>query len=384
MTTAKAQALFETGLRGKNGTNGSGHKPETPEEKAAREEAERLLRNPTRADIATIADLEAAGSKEKWLYPGWLPSGVLTALASEPGLGKTRFCLDLLRRIRTGEPWPDGTPMEVQRDALAMWVVGDNHHAQMVTHSREFGVAEAVYLNALKAQPFDGVSLDSLEDLANFEARVKAVGPSICVIDTVGNTTDLNLSKSEDARVYYAPLQIIARKYECAIICVTHLNAGGKFLGRRVLEKVRVAIQMSQPQPGDERRRLWVAKSYDRKPLPLGMTMRGGGCDYDLNPPDETADAEHATRRPTGQAPPPAPSPRLREVGDWLRGQLSNGARRVSALRTLSDEHGISSKTLYAAKDYLGVEEFESENRKWWRLVGQPGAPIVVANEIPD
>ncbi len=326
----------------------------------------------TRADVATIADLEAAGAKERWLCPGWVPIGVLTALASEPGLGKTRFCVDLVRRIKNGLPWPDGTEMEAPKDAVVLWVVGDNHHDQMVALSKEFGVADIVYLNALKAEPFSGVSLDSLEDLANFEARVKAVRPLIAVIDTVGNTTDLNLSKQEDARLYYAPLQVIARKYECGILCLTHLNAGGKFLGRRVLEKVRLAIQMSKPDATDDRRRLWVAKTYSRTPPPLGLLMKDGGNEYDDSPP---AGPEDTPVDPNN----PVVSKRVQQCADWLRAQLAHGARRVSHLRTQAEAAQYSSSTLYTAKDFLGVEQFESEGRKWWTL-----QRVATQDEIPD
>lgn len=366
----RARAAFEAAL-GNNGQPGDAHEPEEDREaarKAAEAEERRLLENPVRDDIATVADLAAAGAKERWLCPLWFPVGVLTAVASEPGLGKTRFCLDVIRRIRFGLPWLDGSPMTAPTDGVALWVVGDNHHDQMVTHSQEFGVSSGIYLNALKGDPFGGVSLASLEDVANFETRVKAVRPVMAVIDTVGNTTELNLSKSEDARTYYAPLQVIARKYECAIFCLTHLNAGGKVLGRRIMEKVRVAIQMSQPDPGDERRRLWVSKTFSRRPPALGMTMADGGCEFDDSPPAEAEDAERATSKPGKKKRSGEPTERVQEVAGWLRSQLAGGSARVSVLRNLAEDKGISTKTLYAAFRNLDVEEFEMEGRKWWRL----------------
>lgn len=318
-----------------------------------------------REDVATVADLEAAGSRERWLCPLWVPVGVLTALASEPGLGKTRFCADLVRRIKRRQPWPDGSEMAAPADALALWVVGDNHHDQMVGLAQEFDIADRVYLNALKADPFGGTNLDSLEDLAAFEERVRAVRPLLAIVDTVGNTTELNLSKQEDARTYYAPLQVIARKYECAVLCLTHLNAGGKFLGRRVLEKVRVAIQMTRPDATDDRRRLWVAKTYSRPPKPLGLLMRDGGNEYDDSPPSE----------PGGPEAPAPVSHRLQQVTEWLRGELQIGQRRVSHLRERAEEQQIAPKTLYAAVRALGVEEFTAEGRKWWRLAPDDELP---------
>lgn len=307
-------------------------------------------------DVATIADLEQAGAQVRWMWEGWIPIGVLTALAAEGGRGKTRFCADLLRRIRHGLPWPDGQTMTATPDVRSLWVLSDNHHDEMVTLTTAFGIKEAVWINASKADPYGGVTLDGPEDLAALEARIKAVKPLLVIVDTVGNATDLNLSRQEEAKAFYQPLQLIARRNRCAILCLTHLNTDGRFLGRRVLEKVRVAIRMDQPNDGDERRRVEVTKSNSKKPAALGLTMGDQGNEYDTSPPK-------AAEAPGGE-----PSGRLKEVCEWLSSRLKAGECKVAAVRTEAEMEGISSKTLYAAKKALGVDEFESEGRKWWRL----------------
>ena len=48
---------------------------------------------------ATAADLIAANAGTKWLWPQWIPFGVLTLLTAEPSTGKTRLGLDLTKRI---------------------------------------------------------------------------------------------------------------------------------------------------------------------------------------------------------------------------------------------------------------------------------------------
>src|SRR5579885_3630046 len=58
--------------------------------------------------FATLADIARIISDQPWLWRGWLAAGVLNVVASEPGVGKTRFALDLARRLWLGLPWPDG------------------------------------------------------------------------------------------------------------------------------------------------------------------------------------------------------------------------------------------------------------------------------------
>lgn len=315
-------------------------------------------------DVATIADLKKAGAAVTWLWEGWIPDGVLTAIAAPAGTGKTRLCADLLRRICTHQPWPNGQPMNLPPDTLSLWVMADNHHDQLVELSDQFKIEPAIRLNASKSDPYGGVSLQSAEDYLALEARIKAVRPKLVIIDTVGNATDRNLGRQEDAKVFYQPLQIFARKYRCAILCITHLNASGHFLGRRVMEKVRMALKLEQFD-GEERLRFEVKKTAWKTPPALGVTMVDGANEYDTNPPESPREEDNPSpgRRKTG--PPPV---KLQECMGWVREQLLDGAMRVSALRDRAEIKGYDSKLLYRAVAALQLEQFVSEGRQWWSL----------------
>jgi hypothetical protein len=313
-------------------------------------------------NIATIDDLIAAGAKVDWVWPDWIQSGVLTAIAAKGGTGKTRFCADLLRRIRYNKGWPDRAAIAIPSDALSLWVVSDNHHDEMVALSQAFGIKDSIRLNAYKADPYGGVCLDERQDLTDLEARIAIVRPLLVVIDTVGNATDRNLCKQEEAKAFYWPLQILARKYRTAILCLTHLNADGHFLGRRVLEKVRVAIRMEQPDESNDRRRLEVVKSNAKRPPALGVTMGDLGNEYDTNPPQRM---EHEVRCGPGRPPEKFHAAAAWLTGDWLK----HMAKRVGHTRSEGELRGYSAKTLYAVLKAGLVEEFEDDKgKKWWRL----------------
>jgi hypothetical protein len=311
-------------------------------------------------DVATIADLIRAGAQVEWDWHGWIQRGVLNAVAAKGGTGKTRWCADLVRRVRHRLEWPDGEPMTLDVPAsgcVALWVVADNHHDEMVTLCRDFKIEDCVRLNASRSDPYGGVTLEAREDYQALEARVKAVRPAFVIVDTVGNATDKNLSRQEDAKAFYWPLQIIARKYRCSVLCLTHLNAAGHFLGRRVMEKVRVAIRMDHFD-GNDKRRLEVMKSNSQRPAPLGVIMGEGGNDYDFEPPEP----------PEESAMPKVPTDAERKAMDWLKEQLSKGPKRVSITRDLGAAAGISSDKLYAAVRFMGAHSFSAEGYKWWAL----------------
>lgn len=325
---------------------------------------------------ARLSDLAKAGAQIDHLWPGWIQRGVLTAIAAEGGRGKTRFCADLARRIRHQLPWPDGAPMTLPPETMVLWVVSDNHHDEMVSLGRAFDIEDSIAINAWDTDPYGGVTLDAPEDLHDLELRVEEVKPALVVIDTVGNSTDRNLSKQEEAKAYYQPLQLVARRHRCAILCLTHLNANGAFLGRRVLEKVRCAIRIEQPDPANAKRRIEVKKTNSKVPPPLGLIMGDHGNEYDGDPP---APAEAPARKPGGK---PTPDlARVEAAKDWLREYLALGPRKVGHTISDGEQSGHTKDTLYAARESLEIEQYESGDRKWWRL---PPTEIVPFHGIPD
>ncbi len=324
-------------------------------------------------DVAGIDDLKNAGAEIKWVWPGWIQRGVVTAFAAQGGTGKTRATADLVRRVRHRLTWPDGTPMDHEiGPTVALWVVSDNHHDEMVTLCEAFGIADCVKLNAPKKDPYGGVTLDTAEEFAELERRVKATKPLFVVVDTVGNATDRNLSKQEDAKAFYQPLQLIARRQNTAVLALTHLNAGGKVLGRRALEKVRTCLRLNAEDTSQEsKRRLEVIKSNSLKPAALGVLMGSSGNEYDDNPPPAPEDQSGSGADPVPKK--PKASSAVETFAEALRTHIeTHGAIRVSDALTKAKNMGFGNKVAYQAHDYLKLEQVEADGRKYWRSPVHP------------
>lgn len=316
-------------------------------------------RVPTAENTATVDDVIAAGCNLEWLWEGWIQKGVLTAVAALAGTGKTRFCADLVRRIRHGLPWPDGKPMQLPPESKVLWVAADRNHGELVALTRAFEIRDVFLFNAYKDDPLSGTSLDSKEDLIEFKDRILANRPALVVIDTVGSTTDANLSKQEEAKKFYGPLQEIAQRGQCAVLCLTHLNATGHFLGRRVLEKVRIAIRIEQPDPNNPKRKVEVTKSNAPMPPPLGLSMGDCGNEYDDDLPSVAAGLNPGGRSMEASG----------KCAAWLVDQLKDGPKYVVSILTegIVTEH-FAKGTIYRAKDALGVIQGGEPRKLTWKL----------------
>ena len=54
----------------------------------------------------------------EWLWYPYIPLGKLTVLQGDPGEGKSTFALNVVARITTGQPMPDGVPAKGKRVAI--------------------------------------------------------------------------------------------------------------------------------------------------------------------------------------------------------------------------------------------------------------------------
>ena len=241
---------------------------------------------------ATLGDLRRVVDDLTWPWPGWLASGVLNVLASDPGCGKTTLCAWLARRIWLREPWPDGQDNPFPERTPTLWVAADRHFAQLMELAASFGLPdEAMFFNAPTHDPTSGLDLDDSAELSALERRIELVRPGLVLIDTVGAATGRDLCRAEQAREFFAPLMDLAGRVSVPLLVLTHLSANGEALGRRIVGVARCLWKLTTPDPEGQpdRRRLWVDKSYAAKPPALGMTIRADGCDFDHNPPAPAA-----------------------------------------------------------------------------------------------
>jgi hypothetical protein len=241
-------------------------------------------------------------------------------------------------------------------------VQGDRNFAEMLQLTRDYGLPEeAVALGSGPAEPFGSLDLDDPANLAAIAQRIQSAEVPLAIIDTVGMTTSRNLSRPDEAREFFAPIIEMGQQTGAAVLGLTHLSANKEALGRRIVEKARIVIKMTQPDPEGQRdrRRLWVDKTAVLKPPVLGVTMTTTGNEYDFNPPKEPEAEPHK--------PGPAPE-RLDACKAWLAAQLTPIPVPLKDLRSEAEAAGFATGILYRAKEALKIDEYRVDGRKWWKL----------------
>jgi hypothetical protein len=238
--------------------------------------------------FATAADIRRMMAQIRWDWEGWIPKARIIGIASLEGIGKTRFLLDLARRIYLGLCWPDGQPATFPAGTKTIWLCADGHQDEIAEALPLFGLPdEAIVFPAPPDDPYANTNLDSPETLQWLDKAIAAVKPALVIIDTLSYATQRDLCEQRSIAGLKGPLVDLAQRHQTNIALALHVSQAGQALGRRIKGLTRTLIHLECPDPDHhpERLRLWVEKSYAKKPPALGVTIKADGNDYDFTPP---------------------------------------------------------------------------------------------------
>jgi hypothetical protein len=294
---------------------------------------------------ATIADLRKVMAETRWTWEPWIPSSSLFGIAAFEGVGKTRFALDLAARVYFKRPWPDGQPATLPEGTRTLWLCSDGQHDELAETAKAFGLPDdAVAFCTTTDEIYGNTSVDEAETLALLNEFLGSERFGLAFLDTLTNATARNLSSQQDVKIVGSPLRDLAKRHQTPIGPLLHLARDGGVLGRRIRGLTRTLIQLEASNPGQpERLRVWVEKSWGKKPPPLGATMSESGNTYDHTPPEAPESSK------TGR-----PSKSRDEAVEFIRNALAgSNDRRASALCAEWEQSGKAKTAFWRARDLL-------------------------------
>ena len=147
--------------------------------------------------ITTWADMEKIIGPITWAWEKWLPEGVLTILAGEPGAGKSALALRLAGCFLRGDPWPDGTLYTGEPGAI-IWAEAEAGQALNLQRAKAWGLpTESIY-----APSQDGLIDFNLGEKAHIDAlarRAERPEVRLIIVDSLSGADARAEKSSEDA-----------------------------------------------------------------------------------------------------------------------------------------------------------------------------------------
>jgi hypothetical protein len=294
---------------------------------------------------ATAADVGQGLSGGPWIWDGWIPPDRIVGIAAGEGIGKTRFMLDLCRRVWLGMPWPDGQSMALAAGTPTLWLCADGQHDELAETLPALGVPpEAIVFPAEPSEPYDHVSLDSPETLEWVKDAIVDRQPWCFVVDSLTYATTDNLCEQRAIARLKLPLVALAQSYHINVVALMHVSKDGQALGRRIRGITRTLMHLKCPDPEQPQRlKLWVEKSYGKKPPALGVTMTDSGNEYDSDPPGDVEPNKGGR-----------PRDKRKKAAKFIRDALTRENDQIgNDLCELWEKDGESERTFWRAVDEL-------------------------------
>jgi hypothetical protein len=322
--------------------------------------------------ITRLADV--AAKPVEWLWPGYLPTGMLCLLDGDPGVGKSTLTADLAARASTGRPMPDGTG---GGDPVGVVILSaEDDLARTVRPRLEAAGADLARIATVGLRARDGdirAPLITSDDLAMLEEAVQATEARLLIVDPLMAylPDEVNTNRDHDVRRALRRLAEVAERTGCAVRAVRHLRKGaaenplyrgGGSIG--IIAAARAAFLLAR-DPEDAARRVLAPLKMNVAPEPPAHAFRleiGPGHAY----PHVSWEGVSALGASALLAVPDSTEDRsaLEEAKEVLREILADGPERAEVARLMARRAGVSDRTLARARRSLGVVP---------RHVGRPG-----------
>lgn len=157
-----------------------------------------------------------------WLWPGWIPLGMITLLGAAPGVGKSNMCLELARRVIHGEKFPDGRECCKPKTCV---IYVDAENVPQIINQRAVGWdmdRTKLYLMV--------PDLDEILDFSQQKYRdrltemIADLNPGMVIVDSLSSISSKGENNIEDVRQLLTFLNTLAREYETAMVIIHHLR----------------------------------------------------------------------------------------------------------------------------------------------------------------
>jgi hypothetical protein len=328
--------------------------------------------------------------KVKWLRPSW-PRGTVVMLAGDSGVGKSTILYDLIARVSRGLPWPPTEEGSYEPEVVLLLNYEDPKKTIIKPRLR-VARADMSKVALINRTTVDGKPRPFLiaEDLPLLEQYIADHKPALVIIDPVsafmGTRTGRDHSRSgPDVRSTLDPLAELAERTETTIVMVSHFRKSGSgekghlnplhmVVDSQAYTALPRIVWLVAKDPDDKHHRFMLtAKNQyedERDWLHLGFALIGRDAisrvRWDDEAPEVTIQEVVGHRKERGR-----PESARIDAKAFLQETLKDGPVPIARIRERAEGYGLNLRTVYYARDDLGVKTRHINGEAYWELGGK-------------
>ncbi len=308
----------------------------------------------------------------RWLWPDYLPSGMLTLLSGAGGTGKSTLAFSIAAIVSVGGAFPDGTRCGHAGNCL-VWSGEDSLDTTIKPRLTLAGAdpAKVFAIEGATDEHGEHLPFDPSRDIEQLRNAAYAIGGvSLLIIDPIVSAVTGDMHKANDVRRSLQPIVRFAEETGCAVIGVTHFakntagrNPTDRVLGSQAFSALARMVLVAAKEEDSDRRIFTRSKSnisidtggfaytIEAQTLPSGVTTtRIVWCEALEGNAREILESVEGSEGNT------KPINMQNEAMSFLHAELKDGpvpARDL--LARAKKDFGLTERTLQRAKDKLGI-----------------------------
>lgn len=289
----------------------------------------------------------------RWLWENWLPLGMMTLLAAQPGVGKTYFGLDLCYRIVNKLNAPDNQTFNTDRQTV-VYVDAEDFLPAIHQRAKAWGMAQKQFYPLQRPSRSlldlaDGHYQDMLVDMVSY------LDPALIVVDSLSSISTRSENSVEDLRSVLFFLVELAHDTDCALVLVHHVRKPARKTENKpitmndlrgsnhIIAMARSVIGMdmiTEDQNGPRSVRI-LKTNLGPKPNPLSVKF-------------ESTNHSNVARLVYVQGDASKAQTKVDQCASWLLETLNDGPMAYTELKDrLDQELGFNERLLSRARDRL-------------------------------
>lgn len=333
-----------------------------------------------RPEVIRLSDVEPKSIE--WLWPGWLPKGMLTILGGYAGDGKSTITLALAAALSNGAPLPDGTVAPITNSLL---LLAEDDIPRVVAPRLAEHNADRDRIQAYSGKYRDGrpLSLNVKANVLELRQDILENDIGLLVIDPISSFMPAGADRNNEGEVRESlgPLLQMAEETGVAILGIMHVGKSEgysrstqRLMGSSAFVAVARSVWMLAPLPKDkqvegeqERKVLGVEKSnYARPPKALVYSRDQDAAVQFHGESAMTLSEVLSWKKPAAER--EKGSVERDKAKEFLYRFLAGGMKRPHEVEAAGEKEGHTKRILRRASEEMGLAHKRIGKEWYWSL----------------